>query len=144
MDAAMRGRAGAWAAWGLAALLLITGTLHFLTPSGFEAIVPRVLGAKAFWVYLSGAAELACAVALVIPATRRGGGYATAALFVAVFPANVQMALASGGARHDLFGHPVIAWGRLPLQIPLVLWALFIARRARSPRVVTAAPTGHL
>lgn len=140
---AMRSRAAAWAACLLAGLLLSTGLLHFLRPSGFETIVPRFLGARALWVYLSGAAELGCALALVIPASRRLGGLASAALFVAVFPANVQMALAADGGRHDLFHNPAIAWARLPLQIPLVLWALFIARHAHR-RVVTSAPSGQL
>jgi len=112
-------------------LLLTTGLLHFLTPSGFETIVPRALGSRAFWVYLSGAAELGCAAALAVPATRRLGGYATAILFVAVFPANVQMALDADAHSHDLLRNPAVAYGRLPLQIPLILWALYIARRAR-------------
>lgn len=131
MDARRRARAGAWAAYLLAALLLTTGLLHFLTPSGFETIVPRALGSRAFWVYLSGAAELGCAAALAVPATRRLGGYATAILFVAVFPANVQMALDADAHSHDLLRNPAVAYGRLPLQIPLILWALYIARRAR-------------
>jgi len=131
VDARRRARAGAWAAYLLAALLLTTGLLHFLTPSGFETIVPRALGSRAFWVYLSGAAELACAAALAVPATRRLGAFATAILFVAVFPANVQMALNADAHSHDLLRNPAVAYVRLPLQIPLILWALYIARRAR-------------
>jgi uncharacterized membrane protein len=52
------------AAWALSLLLLTTGTWHFLAPAGFESIVPHFLGSPAFWVALSGAAELACAAAL--------------------------------------------------------------------------------
>ncbi len=127
------------AAVALAALLLTTGTWHFASPHGFESIVPRFLGSAAFWVRLSGVGELACAVGLLIPRTRRAAGWATTALFVVVFPANIDMAV---HAWHG-DGSKLVAYGRLPLQIPLVLWALYIARgslrRARRPRGELAA-----
>jgi len=123
---------GAVAGWLMALLLLYTGTLHFVSPSGFESIVPHFLGAPAFWVDASGVAELACGLALTVRAVRRTAALAAAVLFVVVFPANIQMALDSGGADPDLFHNPVVAWGRLPLQILLVAWALFIASRTRA------------
>lgn len=111
---------------GLAALLASTGTLHFLVPGPFDTIVPRTLpGSPRTWTYLSGAAELAVAAAIAYPRTRRLGGLAAAVLFVAVFPANVKMAADWRRA------HPAkraIAFGRLPLQVPLVLWARKVAR----------------
>ncbi|MEP7180356.1 MAG: hypothetical protein ABI775_14815 [Pseudonocardiales bacterium] len=118
------------AAWLFAALLVATGTMHFVSPSGFERIVPHVLGAAPFWVFVSGLAELGCAVALALRPSRRLGALAAVVLFVAVFPANVQMALDSGGPHPDLFHNPAVAWGRLPLQLVLIAWALYIARRA--------------
>ena len=121
---------GAAAAWLLSILLIGTGTMHFVSPSGFERIVPHFMGAQPFWVFVSGVAEIGCAVALALPPTRRFGAIAAAVLFVAVFPANIQMALDSGGSDPDLFHNPVVAWGRLPLQVPLIWWALFIAKRA--------------
>jgi uncharacterized membrane protein len=116
----------AMAAWALSLLLLTTGTWHFLAPAGSESIVPHFLGSPAFWVALSGAAELACAAALAARSTRRIGGWACAALFVIVYPGNVTMAVQS------LTGHGSvpIAWLRLPLQIPLILLAVYIGRRA--------------
>ncbi|WP_375491412.1 DoxX family protein [uncultured Jatrophihabitans sp.] len=112
------------AAVALAAVLLTTGTWHFASPSGFESIVPRFLGSRAFWVRASGVLELGCAVGLLIPRTRRMAGWAAAALFVVVFPANIDMAVQAWQGH----GSKVIAFGRLPLQIPLVIWALYIAR----------------
>lgn len=110
----------------LAALLGAAGTLHFLTPGPFEQLVPPALGRPGPWVAASGVAELACAAGLVPPRTRRAAAWATAALFVAVFPGNVQMAL-------DWSDRPplqrALAYGRLPLQLPLVLWAVAVARR---------------
>ncbi len=114
------------AAWLLAFLLLTTGTWHFASPRGFESIVPGFLGSPAVWVALSGVAELTCAVLLALRPTRRLAGWACVILFVAVFPANIKMALDS----LDGHGSVLVAWVRLPLQIPLVLWALYIGRRA--------------
>lgn len=113
------------AAWLLALLLLTTGTWHFASPDGFKSIVPGFLGSPSFWVFISGIGELACAVTLAIRPTRRIAGWLTLALFVVVFPANIKMALDSLHGN----GSELIAWVRLPLQIPLVLWAFYIARR---------------
>ena len=72
----------------------------------------------------SGVAELTCAALLARRSTRRIAGLLTAATFVAVFPANVSMALRSG--RRPPW-YRVIAWLRLPGQLPLVVWALRVA-----------------
>lgn len=114
-------------ALALAALLAVAGTTHFAAPHFYDAIVPRRLpGPARAWTLVSGAAELACAVAMVRRRTRRLGATAAAILFVAVFPANVQMAI-------DWRGRPMperlVAYGRLPLQIPLVIWALRVRAR---------------
>ena len=116
---------------GLAGLLLFTGTTHMLRPALYDPIVPRVLpGAARAWTYGSGVAELAVAAALLVPLLRRRAALAAAVLFVVVFPANVQMALDGGypGAS-GLLASPVLAWARLPLQVPLVWWSLTLARR---------------
>ncbi|GIE90778.1 DoxX family protein [Actinoplanes regularis] len=113
-------------AWGLAALLTTSGALHFARPEPFDTIVPRSLpGRPRTWTYLSGVAELAVAAALANPRTRRAGGVAAAVFFAAVFPANAKMAYDWRGAS------PVkraVAYGRLPLQLPLIWWALEVAR----------------
>ncbi len=100
--------------------------MHFLTPSFFDAIVPRALpGSARSWTYVSGVAELAVGAAVVNPATRRTGALAAAALFVAVFPANIQGAMdAATGPEKAL------TWLRLPFQVPLIVWALRVARRS--------------
>ncbi|NLU81971.1 MauE/DoxX family redox-associated membrane protein [Rhodococcus sp. HNM0569] len=109
----------------LAALLLGAGALHFAAPKYFDAIVPRQLpGDARTYTYASGAAELAVGASLLAPRTRRLGGTLAAALFVAVFPANVQMAV--DWVRNPKLGtaQKAIALGRLPIQIPLVTEAL--------------------
>lgn len=114
----------------LAGLFLVSGTLHLLRPRVFEAIVPRRLPAHRALVYASGAAELACAAGLFVPRTRRVAGTASAALLVAVFPANVAMA---AGAKRRLDRRPAdprrrgylaATVLRLPLQWPMVRTAL--------------------
>ncbi len=115
----------------LAGLLTVTGTLHFVTPRTFAQIVPPALPEPYALVYLSGLAELACAAGLAVPRTRRAAGWATAALFVAVFPGNVYMALDAGG-HSDAYRWATYL--RLPLQVPLVVWAVAIARTREAAR----------
>lgn len=109
----------------LAGFLASAGVAHFVVPRFFDAIVPHALPNPRFWTYASGVAELAVAAAVARPATRRLGATAAAALFVSVFPANVQAAVdASAGVERAL------TWGRLPLQVPLVAWALRVRGRS--------------
>jgi uncharacterized membrane protein len=109
----------------LAALLLGMGTLHFVVPGPFMRIVPPALGRPRFWVYLSGVAEIVSGALLLSPKTSRLGGTAAAATIVAVYPANIQMALDAGLPRTT---KALLIWLRLPLQAPLVAWALRHAR----------------
>ncbi|MFF0114634.1 DoxX family protein [Streptomyces prasinus] len=112
----------------LAGLLAAAGTAHFTAPRQFDHIVPRSLpGSPRAWTYASGAAELALAAGVVLPRTRKAAALATAAFFVGVLPANVKMAV---DWRHRPAPQRAAAWGRLPLQLPLVLWARGVARGA--------------
>ncbi|MDQ4089700.1 MAG: hypothetical protein M3163_05285 [Actinomycetota bacterium] len=112
-------------ALSLAGLLVVAGAAHFVVPRSYERIVPGILGDAAFWVRWSGVAEIGCAAMVAHPRTRRVGALAAAGLFVALFPANVKMAL-DGDVPAGL------AWARLPLQIPLIWWALRVADLHRS------------
>jgi uncharacterized membrane protein len=112
----------------LAGLLAGAGVLHFVRPGFYDAMIPPFLGSPRAWTYASGVAELAVAAAVAVPRTRRRGAIAAAGLLVAVFPANVYMAFEPG----DLPRWAVIA--RLPLQVPLVVWALQVARSDRPVR----------
>ena len=114
---------------GLAGLLAVAGTTHFLAPRPYESIVPPILRFRRTLVYVSGVAELACAAAVAFPASRRRGALASAGLFVAVFPANIY---AARDTNRNWFVR-VLAVLRLPLQVPLVVSALRVASAAGSP-----------
>ncbi|MGO1926072.1 MAG: DoxX family protein [Brachybacterium tyrofermentans] len=111
----------------LGTMLGVAGVLHFARPAPFDSIVPPALpGPARNYTCASGAAELSIAALLAVPRTRRLGGIAAAVLFVAVFPANLQMAYDWRGVRS---AKRAIALGRLPLQGVLIAQALHVARR---------------
>jgi uncharacterized membrane protein len=115
----------ATAARALGVLLLATGTTHLVRPGFYRELIPPALpGSSSAWVYGSGVAELACAALLVVPRTRRIGGYA-AGVLLGVFPGNVWMAWEW---RDRSWLEQLIAYGRLPVQVPLVFWAFYSAR----------------
>lgn len=91
------------------------GTLHFAAPEAYEAIVPDYLPYHRALVLISGAAEIAGGIGLMLPATRRAAGWGLVALLVAVLPANVQMALHPAPVRGVRIP-PALLWARLPLQ----------------------------
>lgn len=115
----------------LAVLLGGAGVLHFATPSFFDMQVPSFLPGEArTYTYVSGVAELGVAAALAVPRTRRIGGTLAAALFVAVFPANLDLARRHVLSRTTSPAVKAALLARLPLQIPLVTEALKVRRRA--------------
>jgi uncharacterized membrane protein len=115
-------------AYRLAALLLGVGTTHFLMPKPFDAIVPAELpGTARFYTYASGVAEVATGALLIAPRTRRMGALAAIAVFLSVFPANVNMVRLW---REKPLPMRIGALARLPLQIPMITEALKIFRNA--------------
>lgn len=95
------------------------GVLHFTHESFYTPTVPDALPNPKQIVYISGVAELMGAIGVLIPRTRRLAGKGLLALLVAVFPANINMAVNSG--RFKQF--PVWGlWARLPLQFVLMRW----------------------
>lgn len=112
--------------------MIAIGALHFISPAPFERIVPPWLPAARLLVYLSGVAEIALGAGVLFPRTRRLAAFGLVALYIAVFPANVHMALhhVSLSASEP----PPPAWAlyaRLPLQLLLIANALWIARRSQ-------------
>jgi uncharacterized membrane protein len=116
----------------LAAFFTSTGAMHFLKPRFFEAIVPPAIeSAKQEVVAISGAAEIAGGLAVLHSPTRSFGRIWLLGLLVAVFPANVHMAVNPEQIRGlDLRKIPRWAlWARLPLQPLTMLWVWRATRR---------------
>jgi uncharacterized membrane protein len=112
----------------LAGFLGIAGIAHFVVPEPFNALIPKWLpGDAVLYTYISGLAEVLIALLLLRPSTQRHAAWAAAVLFVVVYPGNLYMAY-DWRDRH--LAQQLVAYGRLPFQIPLIWWAIRIARKA--------------
>ena len=115
-------------AYRIAVLLLGIGTVHFLVPKPFDDIIPVELpGSPRFYTYASGVAEVGIGALLLPRRTRRLAALAAAALFIAVFPGNVNMCRLWWDKPWPM---RIIALARLPLQIPMITAALKVSRNA--------------
>lgn len=103
----------------IGALFLAGGVNHFVSTAAYESIMPPYLPLHREAVIVSGIAEMAGGFGALIPATRPAAGWGLIALLIAIFPANLEMAI-----HHERF--PALpAWGlypRLPLQVLAILW----------------------
>lgn len=128
MTRATRARTVSAFATGVA--MIAIGVLHFANPTPFERIVPPWLPAAKALVYLSGVAEIALGAGLFSERTRRWAAWGLVALYVAVFPANVHMALHRVSLVEGQPPPPDWAlYGRLPLQALLIANAVWLAQR---------------
>ncbi|WP_375503205.1 MauE/DoxX family redox-associated membrane protein [uncultured Jatrophihabitans sp.] len=113
----------------LATLLIGAGVTHFAVPAFYDAMIPEFLpGSPRVWTRGSGVLELAVGTAVLVPRTRRAGALAAAALFAAVLPGNVKMAI--DARRSDSVAYRAGTILRLPAQAPLIGWALRVRSRA--------------
>ena len=108
----------------LGAFFLVAGSLHFLKPKPYAATVPDALPRKLEIVYASGVAEIAGGVGVL--AGRRAAGWWLIATLVAVFPANVNMAVNADRFRAV---PEALLWARLPVQGLLIAWVWRVAVR---------------
>jgi uncharacterized membrane protein len=112
----------------MGAMLVGMGVLHFVAPKPFDTIVPAELpGTARFYTHASGVAEVATGALLRVPRTRRLGAAAAVALFLAVYPANINTIRVFWSK-----GWParVATIARLPLQFPMITQALKVYRSA--------------
>jgi uncharacterized membrane protein len=114
----------------LALLFIVGGILHFAFPEVYLRIMPPFLPAPRFLIEVSGAAEIAGGLGLLLTTFRRAAAYGLALLLVAVFPANIYMA-AAHVPFPGIMGASWVQWLRLPLQIPILLWALHYSRKSK-------------
>jgi uncharacterized membrane protein len=112
---------------------VVAGSLHFIKPEPYLRIMPPYIPWHVAMVRVSGAFEIFGGVGLLVPETRKAASWGLMALLVAVFPANIYMAthpIQTGAVGIA----PVLRWGRLPLQVFLVLWLLWCTRPPLGPR----------
>jgi uncharacterized membrane protein len=109
----------------LAVAYVAAGSNHFVNPDFFVAMMPPYLPAHLELVYLSGVFEVAGGIGVMIPRLRSLAGWGLVALLVAVFPANLHMAL-----NPELFSDasPFALYSRLPIQLLLIAWAYWATR----------------
>lgn len=113
----------------MGALYVAAGVGHFVATQMYMRIMPDYLSAHRELVLMSGFAEVAGGLGVLVPATRRAAAWGLIALLVAVMPANVWM------VQHPERwpGIPLwLLWGRLPLQGVLVWWAWLYTQREPS------------
>ncbi len=109
----------------LSAFFMFAGVSHFTNPDFFLRIMPPYLPWHLELVYLSGVFEIAGALGVLWPATRAWAGWGLILLLIAVYPANIHMAL-----HPEEFSDvaPAMIYGRLPLQLVFMAWAWWATR----------------
>lgn len=114
----------------LAISMVVAGILHFIQPEPFIRIVPDFLPAPAVLVYASGVIEILLGIGLLVSSVRRYAAWGLVILFIAVYPANLNMAI--NGIQIE--GIPNTWWFqaiRLPFQFVLIAWAYWFTRPER-------------
>lgn len=103
----------------LGVTFLFAGAMHFVIPRQYIAIMPEYLPAHRELVYASGVAEMAGGAGVLSERTRKPAGWWLIATLIAVFPANLNMAL-----HPDRYGRipPIALWARLPFQAVFIRW----------------------
>jgi uncharacterized membrane protein len=113
----------------MAALYVAAGINHWVHPAMYLRIMPPWLPAPGLLVWASGLAEILLGLLLVVRRTRRLAAMGIVILLVAVFPANVQMALNYWRENHPALWVAIV---RLPLQALLIWWAYQYTKPVRS------------
>lgn len=120
--------------WLMALFYMVAGVLHFVFPEPYLKIMPPYLPWHLALVYLSGVAEVGLGALLLWPATRRLAAIGVILLLIAIFPANLHMALHHVQLPGLPPASPFALWMRLPLQLVLIAWAAWYIPRERPPR----------
>lgn len=114
----------------LSVSIIVVGITHFVKPEQYARIVPPQLPYPFELVYISGFFEILGGIGLLIPFVSVAAAWGLLALFIAVFPANINLAINNipiEGIPH----HPFLYWARLPFQAVLIAWAWWYTRRSQ-------------
>lgn len=118
------------ARWVLAIFMVSIGVAHFVAAELFVRAMPSWLPWHLGLVYLSGVFEVAGGVGLLVPRVQVAAAWGLIALYVAVFPANVNMVVHA----EQFPVEPWVLWARLPFQAVFIAWAWWLTRRDVDPR----------
>jgi uncharacterized membrane protein len=111
--------------WLMAAFYVVAGVNHFVSPEFYLPMMPDYLPWHLALIYISGVAEIALGIAVLIPRLRVLAAWGIIALLVAVFPANLYAAM----HQIPLMGNePIWNWVRLPFQALFIAWAWWYTR----------------
>lgn len=113
--------------WLLTAAMVSVGVLHFVAADTFLGMMPPWVPWHLAMVYISGVFEVLGGLGLILERTRRAAGWGLIALYLAVFPANVHMAVHNVSFDGQPLS-PAILWGRLPFQLLFIAWAYWVSR----------------
>lgn len=114
--------------WVMAASYVLAGFNHLLNPQFYLPIIPPGLPNPEWLNLVSGLAEIVLGVYVLEPRVRVLSAWGIIALLIAVFPANVYMALENVGPDGPGTGVGAVAWLRLPFQAVLIVWAWWYTR----------------
>ena len=114
--------------WAMAAFYVLAGLNHFRDPGFYLPMMPPFLPWHRELVWASGVAELGLGLALLVPGLRRWAAWGVIALLVAIFPANLHVALENVPIGGRAEGLGVWNWVRLPFQLVLIAWAWLYTR----------------
>ncbi|WP_411827182.1 DoxX family membrane protein [Luteolibacter sp. AS25] len=109
----------------LAVAFIIAGANHFRSPEIYISMIPPWLPAPSLLNVISGAAETAGGIGLLISLTRKAAAIGLILLLIAIFPANLHIAI-NGWPETGIASW--ILWARLPFQILFILWVAYSAR----------------
>jgi uncharacterized membrane protein len=111
----------------IGAIFILAGANHLRAPESYLLIMPPYLPWPMALILVSGLAEMAGGLGMLIPATRRLAGIGLIVLLIAVFPANLSMAMHQIQLPH-LEVPIALLWVRLPLQVLLIAWVWWTIR----------------
>lgn len=114
--------------WVMAVFYIFAGLMHFARPDFYMPMMPPYLPWHAALVFLSGVAELGLGIAVLVPSVRALAAWGLIGLLIAIFPANIHIAIHNIPVFGAAEGAGALNWVRLPVQGLLILWAWWYTR----------------
>jgi uncharacterized membrane protein len=125
--------------WLMGIFYVVAGLNHFVNQGFYAPMMPPYLPAHMALIYLSGLAEVVLGAAVLVPSVRPLAAWGIVLLLIAIFPANVHIALHDVPPAGAKEGAGIWNWVRLPFQGVLIAWAWWYTRDADAPAVARPA-----